>query len=195
VSDPSPGSITNLLLELGVEGSDPASIQSRLYAALYGELRAAAGRLMKRERGDHTLEPTALVHEAYLKLVDIQRVDWRNRCHFLGVATRAMRQVLVDHARLRRASKRGEGWERITLSSIPGDANAAWLEILDLDALLRRLAALDERTARVAELRVIGGMTHEEIGESLGVSVRTVAEDWSMGKKWLAREIEKEQRG
>jgi RNA polymerase sigma factor (TIGR02999 family) len=188
---PPPGSITNLLLELRASGSNAPRIHEQLYSAIYAELRARAAGLMRKERGDHTLQPTALVHEAYLKLVDVDRVDWRNRSHFLAVATRAMRQVLVDHARSRGASKRGKGWERISVDGIADPTEGAWLDLLDFDVVLHRLASLDPRVAQVAELRVIGGMTHEDIAEVLGVSVRTVAEDWAVGKRWLARELKK----
>jgi len=162
----------------------------RLLDLLYGELRRTAGRLMARERVEHTLQPTALVHEAWLRLVDQDAVAWTDRAHFLGIAARCMRQVLVDHARGRAAAKRGGGWGQVTLDEglLAGGGNE--LELLALDEALGRLAALDARAARVAESRIFGGMTIEEIAHDLGVSRRTVDGDWATARLWLTRELE-----
>jgi RNA polymerase sigma factor (TIGR02999 family) len=187
--DNPPGSITQLLFELRSPTADAVAVRNRLYAALYRELRKSAAGVMRAERSDHTLQPTALVHEAFLKLVDRDRVDWRDRSHFLGVATRAMRQVLVDHARRRGAVKRGRDWKRVTLAEPVAPGSDAVLQIVDLDRALQRLEGLSERMACVAEFRIFGGMTHREIADQLSVSVRTVAEDWSVARRWIGREL------
>jgi RNA polymerase sigma factor (TIGR02999 family) len=157
---------------------------------LYPELRRLAARLMRRERSGHTLQPTALVHEAFLELVDETAIDWEGRAHFLGVAARVMRRVLVDHARRRGAGKRGGGVRHVTLdeSSALGDAERA-VDVLQLDEVLERFAALDARGAQVVELRVFGGLTATETAAALGVSKRTVDHDWSVARMWLAREL------
>jgi RNA polymerase sigma factor (TIGR02999 family) len=157
---------------------------------LYPELRRLASGLMRGERPGHTLQPTALVHEAFLDLVDQTRVDWEGRAHFMASAARVMRHILVDHARRRAAGKRGSGLKHLTLDETlgvgtPGRA----FEILQLGEALDRLAALDARAAQVIELRVFGGLTVEEAATVLGVSKRTVDADWSVARMWLAREL------
>lgn len=181
--------VTALLHALRSSDAGESQVRGQLYTAVYDELSKVAAGLMLRERVGHTLEPGALVHEVYLKLVDRAEIDWKDRAHFYGVATRAMRQILVDHARRRDAEKRGGGWARITLTGLAASRPDPIVEIIDLEELLDRLAQLSERTARVVELRVFGGMTHEEIAASLGVSVRTIADDWSIARRWLAREL------
>jgi RNA polymerase sigma factor (TIGR02999 family) len=188
MSLPERGEITRLLLERRPDAPDAAA-DDRLLALLYPELRRLASALMRRERPGHTLQATALVHEAYLKLVDGAQTDWNDRAHFLGVAARAMRQVLVDHARRRGAAKRGKGWHRVTLDEALEPGGQADLEILELDDALEKLAALDPRGARGAELRLFGGLTAPDIARILGVSTRTVESDWAMAKLWLAREL------
>jgi RNA polymerase sigma factor (TIGR02999 family) len=185
------GEITRLLLEWRPDVADPAA-EERLLALVYPELRRLAASLMQRERPGHTLAPTALVHEAYLKLVDGARTEWRDRAHFLGVAARAMRQVLVDHARAKGAAKRGGGWRRVTFDEsaepgVPGETG-----ILEVDDALTRLAEADPRGARGAELHLFGGLTTAEIALVLGVSPRTVESDWAMARLWLARELRPE---
>jgi len=155
---------------------------------LYGELRRVAERAMARERHGHTLQPTALVHEAYLRLLG-QRVAWRSRTHFLGVAGQAMRRILVDHARRRAAAKRPSPAGRVTLSGLAAAESNEEVDLLDLDAALDRLARLDPRAARVVELRGFAGCTSEEAAEALGVSAATVARDWRMARSWLRREL------
>ena len=183
------GEITAILNEL-VAGTLPAADRSdRLYAAVYRELHRIAVGLMRRERGDHTLQPTALVHEAYMKLVDAPDAAWQGRSHFYGIAARAMRQVLVDHARRHGAGKRGGDAERVTLATNLGAVDGADLEILALHDALEELARTDARMARVVELRVFGGLTAPEAAAVLDVSLRTVDEDWRMAKMWLAREL------
>lgn len=156
---------------------------------LYPELRRIAGRLMRSERGGHTLQPTAVVHEAFMRLVDAQTIEWQDRAHFLGIAARVMRRILIEHARRRGAAKRGGGVDRLTLdeAAVPGDD--ASVGLLDLDDVLTRFAEVDDRGARVAELRIFGGLTVRETAEELGVSSRTVNGDWAVARLWLAREL------
>ena len=153
---------------------------------------------MSREPSGHTLQPTALVHEAYLKLVDQTRADWKGQTHFFAVGARVMRRLLVDHARERGAEKRGAGWQRVTLSaafgSDPGEGLAPE-RLLDLNAALERLAELDEREARVVTLRYFGGLTVEQVAEVLGVSRRTVDNDWRHAQAWLRHELSGRENG
>ncbi len=165
---------------------------AELLPLVYNELRRLAAEYMARERTDHTLQATALVHEAYLRLVDQTQVSWQGRAHFVGVAARVMRQILVDHARRRGRLKRPSKREQISLDcALLVDARADE----DLEALneaLTRLATFDERKARVVELRFFGGMKVKEVAEVLGTSVRTVADDWAYAKAWLHRELAEE---
>ena len=144
---------------------------------------------MRRERPDHTLEPTELVHDAWLKLVDQSRVGWTDRAHFLNIAARAMRQILVDHARRRGAGKRLKGLQRVTFSDMEGHGASASFEVLALHQALDRFNALDPRAAQVVEARVFGGMTTREVAHVLNVSTRTVETDWTAARRWLAREL------
>ena len=150
---------------------------------------------MRRERRDHTLEPTELVHDAWLKMVDQSRVGWTDRAHFLNIAARAMRQILVDHARRRGADKRLKGLQRITFSDTAGHGASASFEILALHDALDRFNALDPRAARVVEARVFGGMTTREVAHVLNVSTRTVETDWTVARRWLARELREDALG
>lgn len=179
--------LSALLLEVRSLGSDDA--RRRVFEAVYGELRVIARALMREEREDHTLRPTALVHEAFVRMVEEPHLSWENRAHFFGIASRAMRQILVDHARERAALKRGGGRTRITLDdgALAGGAHAQ--EVLDLQVALDKLAAVDERSARVAEMHTFAGMGMVEIAEALGLSRRTVAQDWCFAKRWLNREL------
>jgi RNA polymerase sigma factor (TIGR02999 family) len=156
---------------------------------VYGELRALASQHMQREQAAHTLQPTALVHEAYLKLAGGQKIDWENRAHFFGIAARSMRQVLVDHARKRKAAKRGGGLNRVTLDSeILADSDDG-CDILDLNAALERLDAMDPQLSKLVEVRFFAGLTLDEAAIALGVSRRKVAKDWSVARLWLSREL------
>jgi RNA polymerase sigma factor (TIGR02999 family) len=178
--------ITQILVDARQGGADGAN--ARLAEALYPELRRLAAALMRRERQDHTLQPTALVGEAFLRLVDQSRIDWQDRNHFLGIAARVMRQILVDHARRHGAVKRGAGVQMVTLDdNLSG--NAGPVELLVVNDALERFARLDERGARVVEMRVFGGLTIDEIAGALGVSKRTVDNDWAVARMWLAREL------
>jgi len=181
--------VTRLLLELSARGQGPADASPRLFELVYDELRRLAGGLMRHERADHTLQPTALVHEAFMRLADGASVEWKGRAHFMGVAARAMRQILVDHARRHRADKRGGDRHRVTLTGHePVDPHDA-VEILELDELLDRFSALDPRAARVVELRVFGGLSVPEAAHLLEVSPRTVDGDWAVARMWLSREL------
>ncbi len=144
---------------------------------------------MRRERPGHTLQPTELVHDAWLKLFDQTRVDWTDRAHFLNIAGRAMRQILVDYARRRGAAKRPGDLDRVTFSDEAGHGASATVEILALHDALDRLAALDPRGAQVVEARIFAGMTVREVAHVLNVSTRTVETDWTVGRRWLAREL------
>lgn len=170
--------------------SGDAAAGEQLLPAIYEELRALAGRLMHREDAGHTLQPTALVHEAWLRLVDQSRVQWQNRAHFYGVAAQMMRRILVDHARSRLASKRGGGAHRVTLESGVGDAAGDdALDVLALHDALEALAALDSQQARIVELRYFVGLNIEETAEVIGVSPATVKREWAVARAWLHREL------
>jgi len=178
---------THLLLAHS-EGS--AQSASELLPLIYGELRAQAARYLQRERAGHTLQPTALVHEAYLSLVDIDRVSWQGRTHFFAMAARQMRRVLIDHARAASAKKRGSRPRKVTLHDDAALGGEVQWEALALDRALEKLSGLNARQARVAELRIFSGMLIKEIAPEVGVSERTVKMDWRFAKAWLARELE-----
>jgi RNA polymerase sigma factor (TIGR02999 family) len=185
-ADESRGRITELLLDLGRGDERAADV---LVPLVYDELRRIASRQLSRESPGHTLTPTGLVHEAYLRLVDQTRAQWVNRAQFFAVAARLMRRILVDHARKVRAGKRGGGWERLALedAEIPVEERAA--ELIALDDALERLAALNPRLSQVVECRFFGGMTEEETAAALGVTDRTVRRDWVKAKGWLHQEL------
>jgi len=152
---------------------------------VYTELKQVAGRELRREYVNQTPRATALVHELYLKLVNQAQIDWHGRAHFFTIAARAMRQVLVDHARKRKTKKRGGDWQRTTLVEGLLSDDAEWDDLLALDDALDRLDAVDERMRKVVEYRFFGGMTEQEIAEVLGISVRTVQRDWVKARAWL----------
>ena len=178
--------VTRLLHQLH---SGDANALDRLYPLVYDELRRAAVRALARERASHTLQATELVHEAYLKLLGPLNVNWQNRAHFLAVAARAMRQILVDHARRRQADKRGGGVEHVTLGDPEADLSLPAEELLALDDALQRLEAVEPRLRTVVEYRFFGGLTEREIAEVLGVTERTVQRDWVKARAWLHKEI------
>ncbi len=186
-SFPPPTREATVLLQRLSAGDAAAS--EPLYHLLYGELRATAQRAMGAERGDHTLQPTALVNEAYLKLVDPSGIAWESRSHFLGVAARAMRQVLVEHARKRRSDKREAAGERVPLDDDLLSFEASAIDLLALDEALEKLAAHDSELARLVELRFFGGLTVEETGKVLGLSVRQVEGAWITARAWLFRAV------
>lgn len=189
MNDVSPSEATRLLRAVRAGEATADDITPRLAVLLYPELRALARRLMRAERRDHTLQPTAVVNEVFVRLVDQAAIDWQDRAHFVGIAARLMRQVLVDHARRRHAAKRGAAGERVTLDDAMIASSDSAFDVLALDELLTRLATLDARHARVAELRVFGGLTTKEIATHLGVSTRTIDGDWAVARMWLAREL------
>jgi RNA polymerase sigma-70 factor (ECF subfamily) len=180
--------VTELLARLGDDPS-AGSAAAELAPYVYDELRRLARINMSRERPDHTLQPTDLVHEVYLKLVDQSRVSWQGRSHFFGVGAQMMRRILVDHARGRRQLKRGGELKRVTLVDAPLSTDLDTEELLALDTALEKLAAIDERQARVVELRYFGGLKVEEAAVALGVSKRTVELDWTHARAWLRREL------
>lgn len=180
----SPGEVTGLLRAWSKGDVDAPE---QLLPLVYAELRRLAASKMRRERSDHTLQPTALVHEAYVKLVD-QKLAWQDRSHFFGVAARAMRQVLVDHARKRRAQKRAGGFQVSIESAEPAVAPRA-LDLLALDQALHRLAELDARQAHLVELRVFAGLTVEEIAKVLDCSPATASRDYRHAEAWLRRQM------
>jgi len=181
-----PGEVTQILLELRQGG---AEAQERLIPLVYRELRRIAGAHLRRESATHTLQPTALVHEAYMRLVDITQVEWRDRAHFFSIASTLMRRILVDHSRANQARKRGGGEDTLWLDEalMPSPGRAP--EIIALDDALNQLARFDERLAKIVEMRFFAGMTEEETGDVLGISVRTVKRDWRMAKAWLYQEL------
>ena len=182
----SPAEVTSLLRAW--RGGD-AQAGERLIEALYRELKQMARRRLARVRGDRTLQTTALVHEAYLRLIDQRLVDWQDRGHFLALAATMMRRVLVDGARARRALKRGGGEASVTLTDAAAVGLDSAVEVLDVDRALERLAAAYPRPARVVELRFFGGLELDEIGAVVGVAERTVKRDWAFARAWLAREL------
>ena len=161
-----------------------------LLPLVYGELKRIAARQLRRERPDHTLSATALVHEAWLELSQLDRIKWQNRNHYLALAAQAMRRVLIDHAVARKALKRGGGQARDTLD---GDAVALAAtraeELIDLDNALQRLGAIDERQVRIVECRFFGGMNVDETAEALALSPATVKREWALARAWLNREL------
>jgi RNA polymerase sigma factor (TIGR02999 family) len=160
----------------------------QLAPIVYDELQRIAGRLMAREHAPRTLQTTALVNEAYLRLVDIKRVHWQNRAHFFAMSARFMRRILVDAARSRNNLKRGSGAQKVSID----DAVIAWepdREVIALDDALSELAKTDERKSKVVEMRFFAGLSVEETAEALGVSVETVMRDWKSAKQWLARQL------
>jgi RNA polymerase sigma factor (TIGR02999 family) len=160
-----------------------------LAGLVYDNLRRYAASIMGAGRDDRTLRPTALVNEAYLRLVDQSRVDWRGKTHFFAVGAEMIRRVLVDDARARHAAKRGGGRTRVSLEDEDGEAGMSGVDVLALDESLDKLAALDARAARVVELCFFGGLRQEDVAALLGVSERTVRDDWKMARAWLRREL------
>ncbi len=188
MSGPPPAVVTEVLRAW--RGGDPAALE-RLAPLVYDELHRLARVFFRGERPGRTLQPTALVNEAYLKLIDIKRVDWQDRAHFFAMAARQMRRILVDAARARRYKKRGGGAVRVTLI----DAMVKTSREHDVEALddaLEALGKIDARKAQVVELRFFGGLNNEEIAEALQISTDTVMRDWSMAKSWLLGELRKD---
>ena len=174
--------VTQLLIELS--NGNRATVD-HLLPLIYDELRRLAMNYMRRERPDHTLQPTALAHEAYLRLVDQTRANWRNRAHFFGVAAQIMRRLLVDYARKHNAEKRGADFQKLSLDENIEKAVERGPQIVALDRALEALAAIDEQKARIVELRYFGGLTVEETAEVMGVTPITIKRHWRMARAWL----------
>ena len=183
---PFPEEITDLLLDWG--NGDKAALD-RVIPMVYQELRRVAHRQMRRERAGDTLQTTALINEAYLRLVDYARVRPRDRAHFFAIAAQAMRRILIERARSRRSAKRGSGAQKVSLDEVAELSNKRAADLVALDEALTNLAAIDPRKAEIVELRYFGGMTIEEAAEVLGVSTPTVERDWHTAKIWLHREV------
>ncbi len=182
----SPGDVTTLLVQLKNGNRDA---QSRLIPLVYAELRRLAGVYMRRERSGHTLQATALVHEAYLRLAGHEGISWQNRAHFFGVAANIMRRILVDHARAKQAKKRGGSGQKVSFDEAVLIQREAPQQFLALDEALERLAKRDPRQSRIVELRFFGGLSDEETAEVLGISVRTVMRDWKVARAWLYQQL------
>ena len=176
-----------LLLSALTRGEDGAA--SKLVPVVYDELRRLAGSYMRRERVDHTLQATALVHEAYMKLVEQRSVNWQSRAHFFGIAAQLMRRILIDHARGHTREKRGGDHQKVSLDEAFVFVEQRADELLAVDDSLNLLAKIDPRQARIVELRFFGGLSVEEAAEVLGVSPKTVKRDWSVAKAWLYADL------
>jgi RNA polymerase sigma factor (TIGR02999 family) len=185
---PASADVTRLLVAWS--GGDKVALEE-LLPVVYRELHAMARRYMAGERPDHTLQASALVNEAYLKLVDVRQMQWQNRAHFFGVAAQLMRRILVDFGRRRHYQKRGDGVRPLTLNEDLAIGAARTTDFVALDDALNILADVDPRRVRVVELRFFAGLTIEETAEVLDVSVDTVARDWRLAKVWLHRELKK----
>jgi RNA polymerase sigma factor (TIGR02999 family) len=182
------GQITSLLAAMK---RGDAHAESHLVELVYGELHALARQRMNRERRDHTLQPTALVNEAYLRLMRDKDGEWKDRAHFFAMAALAMRRVLVDHARSRAAAKRPDARQKVELEAFMASETPHVDQMLMIDEALTRLAALDARQARVVEMIYFGGMTHEQAAEAIGVSSKTVKRDWRDARAWLQAELDR----
>jgi RNA polymerase sigma-70 factor (ECF subfamily) len=166
------------------------SARDALLPLLYADLRAQAMAYFRSQRANHTLQPTALVHEAFIRILGDDKIAWEGRSHFLAVGAKAMRNVLADHARRRRTEKRGGAWERVTLTGLGSDGGDRRIDALDLDEAIDALATLNERQARIVELRFYGGLTVEEAALVLEVSTRTIELDWRMARAWLRNRLD-----
>ena len=185
------GDVT-VLLKAWTEGDLAA--RDRLMAVVYRDLRKRAAACLRRERAGDTLQPTALVHEAYLRLVDQDRIAWSNRGQFFAVAAQMMRRILVDRARARRTEKRSGRWARVTLDDAAPATSPLNVNVLDLDAALTRLATFDARKCQLAELRFFGGLSVTEAADALGISRATAERDWQTARAWLSKELRPEPR-
>ena len=184
---PSPSEVTRLLKDWS---SGDSTALDQLIPIVYDELRAVAARYLRRERQDHTLQPTALVNEAYLRLIDQKQVQWQNRAHFVGVAAQMMRRILVDHAKSHNRAKRGGGAGKVSLDEAVALSEERAADLVELDQALTDLETFDKRKSRVVEMRYFGGLSVEETAEVLKVSLITVARDWKLAKAWLYTRIE-----
>lgn len=188
MADDSQQRVTRILHDL--TGGDRSAVES-LLPLVYDDLRALAASSLRQERANHTLQPTALAHEVYLRMVDQTRTTWRDRNHFFAIAAQAMRRVLVDHARGKGRAKRGGDRVRVELSEAVAVTPERDVDVLALNEAMERLQALDERQSRVVELRFFAGLTMDEVADALGVSKRTAEGDWTMARAWLKRELQR----
>jgi RNA polymerase sigma factor (TIGR02999 family) len=184
---PSPKEVTRLLVDWG--NGDQAALDE-LIPLVYDELHRLAGRYMRRESQGHTLQTSALINEAYLRLIDQKSVQWQNRAHFFGVAAQLMRRILVDHARSRARAKRGGGAQMVSLAE-QGGVSKEVAEVIALDEALKNLAEIDPRKSQIVEMKFFGGLTTEEVAEVLKFTTRTVEREWRKAKAWLHRAISK----
>lgn len=187
MSEENPGQITKMLLEL-TDGN--REVVDQILPHIYSELRKLAGSYLRRERSDHTLQPTALVHEAYMKLIDQRQVKWQNRAHFFGIAAQVMRRILMDHARKHSAEKRGSGENAVSLEDefiVVSKSRSA--DLIALDDALEELAKLDPQKAQIVELRYFGGLSIEETAEVMDVSVPTINRHWRTAKAFLHSQV------
>lgn len=205
---PSRDQATRLLIDAAENGgTEPGSTPSpsrivknkdaadKLLEVVYDDCRRLAASYLKKENAGHTLQPTALAHEVYMRLIEQEKVSWKGRTHFLAIAAQAMRRLLIDHARGRDRLKRGGGWQRVQIDGAhePGvEPKSTEVDVEKLDSVLKELAELDERQAKVVEMRFLAGMTVEEVSEALGVSKRTVEGDWTMARAWLRKRLSEE---
>ena len=191
-STSSPHELTQLLIDWGNGRQDALE---QLFPLVYQELRRMAHRYMRRERPGHSLQTTAVVHEAYLRLIDQKHVQWQNRAHFFAIAAQMMRRILITHAQSHGYAKRGGGTLKVSLDEAAILSPERAGELIALDEALTSLTAIDPRRSQVVELRFFGGLSNEEIAEVLKVSPNTVTRDWNVAKAWLYREMSKEQGG
>ena len=183
---------TDILSEVGK--TEASVVAAKLLPLVYKELRALAAKYLRQERLGHTLDPTALVHEAFLKLVDQDRVNWQGKTHFFAVCAEAMHRILIDYARSNRRLKRGGEWRRVALHNAASELARSDVQLIDFKDAMEKLATLDKRQARVVELRLFAGLTMVEIAGVLSVSKRTVEGDWTHAKAWLRAELSPEDR-
>ncbi len=190
---PDKARFTQVLQILGVDATGDQSLElDALLAQIYDELRSIAGSYLRQERPDHTLQPTALVHEAYSRLVDQTQIPWSDAAHFRAITAKVMRQVLIDHARKHSTLKRGGNRLKVTLSDTDGAAQINTLDMLELDEAMEKLQQHDQRKAKVVELLFFGGMTHKEAALVIGVSQKTIEADWYMARAWLGKQLREE---
>lgn len=190
--EPAPASVREVTRLLQAWGSGDREALQQLIPLVYNELHRLAHHYMAAEQSAQTLQTTALVHEAYLRLVDVKNVDWQNRAHFYGICARSMRRILIDLARSRNYQKRGGHFPHIELDEAATVSAVVGSELLAVDEALKQLASVDARKSAVVELRFFGGLTVEETAAALGVSVETVMRDWKLAKAWLLRELSSE---
>jgi RNA polymerase sigma-70 factor (ECF subfamily) len=187
MTNPDPAETSRILSQAGTK--DPTLVAKELMPLVYQELRTLAAKYLRRERQGHTLNPTALVHEAYMRMIDQSRVDWQGRTHFYAVCADAMQKILIDHARGKGRIKRGQNWRRVAFENAVSELAMSETDMVEFRDALRKLAELDERQARVVELRLFAGLTMDEISSVLRVSKRTIEGDWTHARAWLRTEL------